>query len=209
MSEGKFTWVDVQQNTDEWFNLRLGRITSSNFAKIMANEGKAFGEPAKEYAEKIALEFVTNKRDETANFSNSYMDRGHELEPVAIELYEIETFNEVTNGGFNYLGNIGDSPDGNVGEGGCIEVKSVIPKTQWKRLKKGGIDLAYKYQIQGHIWLGQKVWCDFVSYCPEMPQGKQLYIFRVDRDEEMIERMKSRIELFKKEVQANIKILQS
>ena len=33
-------WVDIEQNTEEWFNIRLGKATSSNFAKIMANEDK-------------------------------------------------------------------------------------------------------------------------------------------------------------------------
>ena len=107
----------------------------------MANEGKSFGNPAIEYAQKIALEIVTGEKDDSNSFSNRYMERGNELETVAINLYEIETFNEVTNGGFFHNNNntIGDSNDGNVGPNGCIEVKSVIPNTQWKRIKKGGI----------------------------------------------------------------------
>lgn len=200
-------WVDVKQNTDEWFNLRLGKVTSSNFHKIMANPGKAFGKPAIEYAQKLSLEVVTGLRDESSSYSNSYMARGHELEPVAIDLYEIEKFTRITNGGFNYSGRIGDSPDGNVGENGCIEVKSVIPNTQWIRLKKGGIDTAYKWQIQGHLEYGGKEWCDFVSYCPEMPENKQLHIVRVFRDEEMIKDMKSRIEDFLIEIDKNIELL--
>ena len=200
-------WVDVQQNTDEWFDLRLGKVTSSNFAKIMANYGKAFGNPAIEYAQKVALEIVTGKRDESSSFSNSYMDRGHELEPIAVDLYELETFNEVTNGGFNDCDALGDSPDGNVGEDGCIEIKSVIPNTQWKRIKKGGIDPAYKWQIQGHLMLGLKDWCDFISYCPEMPESKQLHIVRVYSDEEMTKQLTIRINQFLEEVDKNVKLL--
>ena len=45
-------FIDVIQNTEEWFNLRIGKATSSNFAKIMANNNKAFGNPAIEYAQK-------------------------------------------------------------------------------------------------------------------------------------------------------------
>jgi len=202
-------FIDVEQNTDEWFELRIGKATSSKFGAIMANEGKAFGPPAVEYAEKIALEIVTGERDESSSFSNSYMERGHELEPIAKNEYETETFSKVTNGGFNSCDNLGDSPDGNVGKEGCIEIKSVIPKTHWKRLKKGGYDTAYKWQIQGHIWLGEKQWCDFVSYCPEMPQSKRLYVCRVERDEDMISRMKSRIADFMLLVESNIEILKS
>jgi hypothetical protein len=37
---------DIEQNTDEWFAARHGVITASNFAVIMANYGKPFGNPA-------------------------------------------------------------------------------------------------------------------------------------------------------------------
>lgn len=201
-------WIDVQQNSEEWFNLRLKRITSSNFDIIMANEYKSFGNPAIQYAQKKALEIVTNELDDSASYSSKYMDRGVELEPIAKEMYERETFYDVQNGGFNSVGyNLGDSPDGNILKKGCIEIKCVIPNTQWKRLKKGGYDLSYKWQIQGHLWLGEKDWCDFVSYCPEMPINKQIYIFRVYKDDEMIERLKKRINKFIKEIEMNVKIL--
>lgn len=202
-------FINVTQNSDEWFDLRLGRATSSNFGKIMANEDKAFGIPAKEYAQKIALERVTGVRDESSSYTNASMLRGHELEPIACELYEIETFTTVTNGGFNSYADLGDSPDGNVGDNGCIEIKSVIPTTHWKRLKLGGFDTAYQWQIHGHIWLGKKEYCDFVSYCPEMPNSKQLYIHRIERDEEIIERMKIRLNDFIKLVEQNVEILEA
>jgi len=199
-------FINVQQNTDEWFNLRLGKITSSNFDKIMANEGKAFGNPAQEYAQKVALETITGVRDERG-FKGKYFEDGHIIEPIAIQAYEIENFTEVTNGGFNQIDYFGDSPDGNVGKDGCVEVKGVIQNTQWKRIKKGGYDLSYKWQICGHIWLGDKEWCDFISFCPEMPVNKQLYTYRVHRDEDMIIRLIDRLELLRVEIKNNIKLL--
>mgnify|MGYP003680133378 CR=1 FL=1 len=211
-------WIDVKQNTDEWFGMRVGKITSSKFSTIMANEGKAFGNPAVEYAEKLALERVTGKRDESASLSSKYLDRGHELEPDALKLYEFEQLCTVTNGGFNTNGeningldgNLGDSPDGVVLEdNGSVEVKSVIPKTHWKRLKKGGIDTSYKWQIQGHIWLGNYDYCDFVSYCPEMPDGKRLFVERVLLDVDMITRLNKRIIQFELMIEKNIEILKS
>jgi hypothetical protein len=191
----RVTWYNVEQNSDEWYQLRLGRYTSSNFGKICANMGKAFGLPAIKYARKKALEQVTNELDETDNFSNKYMERGHELEPIAIELYELQTFNEVTNGGFYCNDLYGDSPDGLVGSDGCIEVKSVIPSTHWERIEKGGIDTAYKWQIQGHLLLSGRDWCDFISYCPEF-RPRPLYICRVERDEKMLEQLAERLEEF-------------
>jgi len=200
-------WVDVQQNTPEWHDLRIGRITSSNFDKIMANEGKAFGNPAIKYARKKALERVTGLIDDTDNFTNIYMDRGNEFEPVAIEKYEIQTLNIVTNGGFNYWDLIGDSPDGNVGPNGCCEVKTVIANTQFERLEKGGYDKSYKWQIQGHLMPKEKEWCDFISFCPEMPADKQVYVYRVYKDDDMQRRLMERIDEFDKEIHSRVLIL--
>lgn len=205
-------FIDVQQNSEEWYKLRISKVTSSNFGKIMAFEGKKFGKEAIKYAQKIALEYVMGVRDESSSFKNGYMDRGSELEPVAVELYEIETLYHVSNGGFNIQEceheiKLGDSPDGNVGKNGCIEIKTVIPNTQWERIKEGGIDTKYKFQIHGHIWIGEKQWCDFISYCPEMPENKRLHISRVHRDEEIIKRMDIRMTEFKQLVLDHIELL--
>jgi hypothetical protein len=198
-------WHNVEQNTEEWFSLRLGKITSSNFDKIMVNYGKVdkegkikWGQGAIDYAERIALEIVTNERDESSSFKNGYMERGHELEPLAIDNYEESKFKIVDDGGFyeSDCGRFGDSPDGLVGENGCIEIKSVIPKTQWKRIKTGELDSSYKWQILGHLLIGKKEWCDFISYCPEMPENKRLIVFRVERDEEELTKLKTRLDEF-------------
>ena len=204
-------WLDVEQNTDEWFDLRLKKATSSKFAVIMAHEGKPFGEPALRYAEQVALEIVTGYKEDGESYKSKDMENGHIWEPVAIEAYETETFLAVTKGGFNISSceRFGDSPDGNVGENGCVEVKSVIRTTQMKRLKKGGIDSSYKWQICGHIWLGNKQWCDFISFCPTMPENKKLFIYRVQRDEDMIKRLETRLNLWWEEVKKNIEILKN
>ncbi|MGG2143636.1 hypothetical protein [Symbiopectobacterium sp. RP] len=33
-------WHDIQQNTEEWEALRVGKTTASNFGLIMAKQGK-------------------------------------------------------------------------------------------------------------------------------------------------------------------------
>ena len=199
----KVTFHDVNQGSKEWFDLRLGVATSSNFAKIMANDDK-FGDPAKDYAERLALERRTLTRIET--FKNEYMERGTNLEPEARALYEMENFVKVENGGFFKSGWIGGSPDGLVGEGG-IEIKSVIYGTHFERLRKGGYDLKYKWQIQGNALLAGLDWVDFVQYCPEFPPNKRLYVFRVERDEEMISALLDKLERFELLITDNLKLL--
>ncbi len=172
---------NVEQNTDEWLNLRIGKATASKFGTFMANEGKAFGEPAKDYALQIALEISTGKKAEFG-FSNDHTERGHEQEPVARMLYEEENFVTVSNGGFFDCGEYGDSPDGLVGLDGGIEIKSVIAKTHYATLRRGSFDPSYRWQLVGHLDCTGLEWFDFVSYCSEFPESKQLITHRIYAD---------------------------
>jgi len=184
---------DVQQNTEEWMALRTGKVTASNFGCFMANEGKAFGDPAKRYALQIALERATGKKSEFS-FSNDHMERGHEQEPVARMLYEEERFCTVNNGGFFDCGQYGDSPDGLVGCDGVIEIKSVIASTHYATLTRGSYDPAYKWQLIGHLDCTGREWVDFVSYCADFPEARQLIITRVHCDQfaDELERLRKR-----------------
>jgi hypothetical protein len=171
---------DVQQNTDEWFALRLGKATASKFACFMANEGKAFGEPARRYALQLALERSTGRKSEYS-FRNDDMDRGHEQEPVARMLYEEERFIDVSNGGFFDCGEYGDSPDGLIGSDGVIEIKSVIAPTHYATMRRGSFDPAYRWQLIGHLDCTERQWVDFASYCADFPEHQQLIVHRLQR----------------------------
>lgn len=173
---------DVQQNSDEWFALRLGKATASRFGCIMANYGKAFGDPAKDYALQLALELATGKKAEFS-FTNEHTERGHEQEPIARMLYEDEHFVTVSNGGFFDWIEYGDSPDGLVGDEGVLEIKSVIAKTHYATLRRGSFDPAYKWQLIGHLDCTNRNWVDFVSYCSDFPPKKQLIVYRLHRDQ--------------------------
>ena len=50
-------WIDIQQNTDSWLDLRAGKVSGSSIGKIMANYGKAFGEPIAKPAATAGLLF--------------------------------------------------------------------------------------------------------------------------------------------------------
>jgi len=186
---------EVTQNTDEWFAMRHGKITASNFGLIMANYGKAFGNPAKQYAMRVAIEGFTGRSIET--FKNEWMERGNELEQSARDLYSFQTFTDVLPGGFAESGRFGGSSDGLAGNG-LIEIKSVKYSTHMERLIKGGIDNTYQWQIRGCMWLYDREWCDFISYCPDFPESKQLYVFRVERDAEEEKRLIARLNEFVK-----------
>lgn len=186
-------WHDVEQNSDDWYALRLGKVTASHFGTIMANEGKAFGDPAKRYALQLALELATGKRAEFS-FSNEHMERGHEQEPVARALYEDENFVTVDNGGFFDHGEYGDSPDGLVGDEGVTEIKSVIAPTHYATIQRGAVDPAYKWQLVGHLDCTGRNWCDFISYCSDFPDHSQLIVYRLYRADyvDEIDRLRTR-----------------
>jgi hypothetical protein len=175
-------FVDIAQNTDEWLELRGGKLTSSKLGVIMANYGKAFGEPAKKYAVNIAIEQITGKAI-PSEYSNDHMIRGHEQEPIARMMYEEEIFSEVDDGGFFMSEFIGCSPDGLVGHNGLIEIKSVIASTQFATVKRQALDPAYKWQCLGNLKFTGRDWIDFVSYCAEFPEDNQLFIHRLKKED--------------------------
>lgn len=168
---------DVEQNTDEWLQLRSGKLTSSKLGVIMANFGKAFGEPAKKYAVDIAIEQITGKPI-VSDYTNAHMERGHEQEPIARMLYEDETFCDVSNGGFFGNNALGCSPDGLVSDCGVIEIKSVIPSVHFANVKRQNFDPAYKWQCIGNLMFTGRDWIDFVSYCEGFPPDKRLFTYR-------------------------------
>lgn len=197
---------NIPQNTPEWGLLRIGRITASNFGTIMANEGKSFGEPAKRYASRIAVESILGSK--LPDYQNDFMVRGTEFEEQARYWYEQENLVTVEPGGFMEDGCFGGSADGRVSPDGLIEIKTTIYSTHFERWKNKDYDSAYGWQIQGNIWLYDARWLDFISYCPEFPANKRIYVFRVERDEEKIKRLQARLNEFKQLVNDYKKVLE-
>lgn len=190
---------DVEQNSDEWYELRAGRFTSSNMPKVMAVLSKAFSPPAKQYAVRLAVEQITGKPT-TNSYSNSHMERGHEQEPIARRIYEDETFFKVTNGGFFCSDFIGCSPDGLVNDDGVIEIKSVLAHVHFANVKRGTIDPAYRWQCIGNLKFTGRKWLDFVSYCADFPADKQIFRCRIFAEDcwEGFEMIDERLEAFEK-----------
>lgn len=189
---------DVEQNTEEWLDLRIAKLTGTGAKIIMANYGKAFGDPAKRLAVTIAREQVTGKRSLIEQFSNAHTERGHEQEPIARSMYEDEHFVTVDNGGFFDCGRLGCSPDGRVLDDGLIEIKSVVDHVHYANIKRGGVDPAYKWQIFFNLMTTQREWIDFVSYCADFPEQTRLYTHRVHREQctEEFQMLNNRIDEF-------------
>lgn len=193
---------NVEQNTDDWWKLKVAKLSGSSAGKVMANYGKAFGEPAKKLAISLAREMVTGKTSIVESYSNAHMERGHEQEPIARALYEELTFTDVTNGGFFEDERLGCSPDGLVNNDGIIEIKSVLDHVHYNSIKRNNVDPAYKWQVYFNLKVIGRDWIDFVSYCADYPEDTRLFIFRVNKEDvrEQFEMLDSRIHDFLIEV---------
>jgi len=175
-------WHNIEQNTDEWLAMRAGKITGSVIGSIMANYGKAFGEPAKKLSVNIAVERLTGKMIDSDGFSNAHMDRGHAEEPIARLRYEELYFTDVTNGGFFDNGDTGCSPDGLVSDNGVIEIKSVLPTVHYATIKRKSFDPKYKWQLVFNLRESGRDWIDYISYCSSFPQESNLFVCHTEKE---------------------------
>ncbi len=181
--------LDIEQGTEEWFKARIGIPTASNFNKIVTAKGDK-SKQADKFMYKLAGEAVSGEIEE--QFKSSHMERGVELEEEARQLYQIITGNKVDTTGICLDNGIGYSPDGMIGEDGLLEIKCPSIATHVKYLLDNKCPTEYVQQVQGGLLITDRKWVDFVSYYPNL---KPL-IVRVNRDEELIIKMKIELELF-------------
>ena len=76
---------------------------------------------------------------------------------------------------------VGCSPDALVGEDGCLELKCPRADTHLLWLARDAIPRDHVVQVQGHIWVTGRSWCDFQSYHPDFPSLRK----RAEPDEKL------------------------
>lgn len=168
---------NVIQNSDDWFKIRSGKFTASSFGDLFAAKSTLTYEKA---IFKVAYERIVGETPES--FSNEWTDRGHELEPLARDAYEVETFNLVEDAGFFELNDwVGCSPDGLISQDGMIEIKCPAYNTFIRYINSGKLPSTYFYQVHGQMYVTGRQWVDFVAYHPPFKP----FILRVERDEKV------------------------
>lgn len=178
--------IKCEQRSEEWYQARLGKVTSSNFATILSIGRKI-------YMMKLLAERMTGIPYE--NYSAKWMDDGSELEPQAREYYEKVRNIEVEQVGFVDIGDIGSSPDGFVGDEGMIEIKCPFPSTHLGYILRGKFPIEYKAQVQGQLWVCERKWTDFISYDPRV-KNRPIWIFREKRNENYIKEISTKVNIF-------------
>ena len=179
------------QGSDEWFAVRLGKVTSSCFSKAIAGGA---GKTADAYMYQLIAERMAGESQD--GYTNPAMQWGTDTEPLAREYYEALNGCSVQEVGFAELNeDIGSSTDGFVGDDGIIEIKCPNSTTHIKNMVAGKMPPEYKAQVQGGLWVTGRKWCDFVSYDPRITEAPY-FCERIGRDEKYIQELSGKIDAF-------------
>lgn len=184
---------DCEQQSDEWYAVKLGKVSASNFSMVL---NKKTGR--KTYLFRLLGERFSGESYES--YSNKTIERGSEVESQARAYYEA-LYGEVKQIGFAQLNDyVGCSPDGLVDDDGLIEIKSPQPNTHIREIIEDKFPSTYKPQVQGNLWVTGRAWCDFISFDPRV-KVRPFWKIRVYRDEEyIVETLAKAINIFVKEM---------
>jgi putative phage-type endonuclease len=144
---------------------------------------------------------MTNQVAES--YTNAAMEWGIENEGFARAAYESKTgvlVDEVGAIDHPTIAMSAASPDGLVGDDGCLEIKCPNTATHIDTVLGGEIAKKYYDQMQWQMACAERDWCDFVSFDPRMPKGLQLFIKRVPRSNLYIHELEGEVIQFLAEV---------
>lgn len=179
----------IQQKTNEWFELRRGKFTSSNIYKLL---GKSLNtEVAKTYIlERLSQRLGTTPPEKIVTNSMLW---GEEHEPIAFQLlenykgYELEKSTFCLHKDYDFFGGSSD------GENSRLELEIKCPynsiihlkhlqATDKESLKK--VSLEYYSQLQSNMLIKGKEVGLFVSFDPRLPHDKGLHIVEINQDKD-------------------------
>jgi hypothetical protein len=208
---------DIVQNSEEWDIIKYGKFSASTgTALLMDKKNKGYND----LIDKIIEERITNQRSESKAWQGNYTtERGHELEPVAREDFEMRTFNTVTIIGVIELNDwVLCSPDGLIDDDKLHQIKCPIFNTQRKYLKLvekhkaltdneilKKIDSTYYKQEQFELFVSGRKEAIWTSYHPSLPPIDLTIV----RDEYVIAMIESRLIEAQQEVEAEIETIKS
>jgi putative phage-type endonuclease len=168
----------MEQRSEEWFEIRKGRVTGSAVGAILgiapfANQADILRRMVRDW-HKAPSEF-------TGNIATNW---GVQNESGALVEYEMTTGNTVQPCAFyQYEHWLGASPDGLVGDLGLVEIKCPFG-IRYKKppvFKTAKDQTHYYAQMQIQLHVTNRDWCDFYQWTP---YGDLLE--RIDRDESFL-----------------------
>lgn len=194
----------MEQRTDDWFAARLGKVTASRVADVVAKTKSGYSASRDNYMADLIVERLTGQK--ASSFSNAAMEWGVEQEPHARAAYSARTGELVEEVGFIDHPTIalsGASPDGLVSEG-CVEFKCPNTATHLEYLLAGKPPEKYVTQMQWQMACTGRPWCDFVSFDPRLPDHLQMLVVRVPRNEPRIIELETEVRKFLAELDEKV-----
>lgn len=178
-----FTIIDAPQRSPEWHLARLGRLTGSRAADMLATIKSGEAAARRDYRTQLVCERLTGQPQEDP-YVNAVMQRGIDCEPLAFAAYEALTGNLARRSGF--LSHVslmaGCSVDGEIdGYTGILELKCPKSATHLRYLRSGGVPSEHLAQITHNMWITGAEWCDFLSFDDRFPTSMHTYLVRVPR----------------------------
>lgn len=203
--------IHCEQGGEDWFRARAGKVTASEVIDALSflKKGEKKGgstEARKSYMAKLIVETLTGEPDLDGYLSQCMKD-GTEFEPIAREVYAERAGVQVVQAGFIVhptIARFGCSPDGIVGPGGGVELKSPKTKTHLEYMLAGILPPDYEPQVMSNIACAEAEWWDFASFgikfnTPDTIRH-QLFTKRVYRDDARIKEIEDGVRQFLQEM---------
>lgn len=192
----------MEQGSPEWFKARLGKVTASRVADVIAKTKSGYSTSRAKYMAQLLIERITG--EPTESYTNPAMERGIEQEQFARAAYEA-TANVLVDecGSFDHpsIPMCSASPDGLVDKDGQVEIKNPMSHTHLETLITKKVPGDYVTQMQWQMACTGRKWCDFVSYDSRMPEHLRLFVRRVERDDELIAELEKEVIKFLAELE--------
>jgi putative phage-type endonuclease len=198
--------TDIIQGSVEWFALRLGKVTASRVADVVAKTKTGWGASRANYMGQLIAERLTDTV--APSYVSPEMQWGTDQEPNARAAYEWRTDATVELIGFVDHPTIlrsGASPDGLVGADCMVEFKCPNTATHIETLLSQAVPGKYITQMQWQMACRpERKWCDYVSFDPRMPEHMSTFIKRIQRDDTTIKTLEAQVREFLAELEAKL-----
>ena len=195
----------ILQGSVEWHLQRIGKVTASRVADVVARTKTGWGASRANYAAELIAERLTGVP--AVGYQNEAMRWGTETEPRARTAFEFFHDVAIDLAGFADHPTIpmtGASPDGYVGTDGLIEIKCPTVATHIDTLLGKTVPAKYITQMMWQMACTGRAYCWFASFDPRMPSNMQLYVERVNRDDKLIASLEADVRMFLQEIDARI-----
>ena len=187
----------ILSNSAEWRKERLGHVTASRVADVVAKTKTGYSASRATYMGQLLAERLTGVPMD--GYSSAAMQWGLATEAQALSAYAFLADQEVSSGSFirhPALPWSGATPDGLVGDKGLVEIKCPNTNTHLDTLLSGTIPGKYQTQMLWQMACTSCDWVDFFSFDPRLPEDLRVFTHRLHRDEERIRELEGEVAAF-------------